>query len=41
MIKLAIYSNVWLAFNLFPTYLVRMTMVSLANLHKRPQALAR
>ena len=35
------YRNTCLAFNLIPTSLVRMSMVSLANLNIRPEALAR
>ena len=41
MTKLAMYSNICLPFYLFLAFLLRMTMVSLENLHKRPEALAR
>ena len=41
MMKLAIYSNTCWLFIFFPTSLVLMTVMSLAILHKRPEALAR
>ena len=41
MTKLAMYSNICLPFYLFLAFLLRMTLLSVANLHKRPEALAR
>ena len=40
-IKLAIYSDIWWLLSFSSTSLVQITVVSLANLHKRPKALAR
>ena len=41
MIKLAIYSDVFELLSFSLTLLALLTVVSLANLHKRPEALAR